>query len=463
MSYKDFYTQIKNPLLSDDVIKRLIRAYSECGPFCDYYLNIVETYNYPIEPFDRTYEDRFFELVFNKWKNLILRIPSDRVSGPDVLELQRILRNAPPIKSKLDFMRFESSNSRISDLMETYSWTHDSHWQYMESKRLRSSREESINISHRLYIDVSSKDLHKVAILLIEKLDEKGLKYNFKISTKPSGYMSRYSRSDPLVMYADTENLLKYVEVLREIKREHPEIVFREPPILAGKIDGWIGYGSEPGLTPSGKGTSFNLLRSNIAEKSIGMETKKYITDGLNNPVPGKNITIKELFLSHCAESFMEEQRKALETELKRGTIVDKSDEGLRRSYGYSLSDLNTYFRNLIVKGLDKYFDYIMGDELKRKAFSFNGANGKQLYFYNSTLSKAIRTFALEMSKTDPNFISTIRRRIAEDAKKEGIDPNNFCFDTRVVQELKKAEIARRGDNNIPPSSSNYGGHGAKS
>ncbi len=110
---------------------------------------------------------------------------------------------------------------------------------------MTAKKDQYPSIEHRLYLDIESLDTYKMTTYLVEKCDEHHLPYYFKFDQYAD-------RDDTIVIYSSTENLTKYVEILHEIKKEHPELISRtkEPPVLTGKIDGWIGYGSEPATSP---------------------------------------------------------------------------------------------------------------------------------------------------------------------------------------------------------------------
>lgn len=105
-----------------------------------------------------------------------------------------------------------------------------------------------------------------------------------------------------------------------------------QPPILSGKIDNWIGYGSEPTMLLEGERTSFNKIRAKIVEKAI------------------TNV---------CA-------------------------------------------------------NYSFGDSKK--------------------------AFVPEIAESNAGFIQAVRDEIIRIGKKCGIDENNFCFDTKTVEQMKKTD-----------------------
>lgn len=134
---------------------------------------------------------------------------------------------------------------------------------------------------------------------LVEKCDEHHLAYYFKFDQFAN-------RDDTIVIYSSTESLTKYVEILQEIKREHPDLVSRvkEPPVLTGKIDGWIGYGSEPATTPDGKRHSFNEIRAKVLESSIEKVTKQWISDHRNLQISyhGRRVSFQDYIASKSTE-----------------------------------------------------------------------------------------------------------------------------------------------------------------
>ena len=77
----------------------------------------------------------------------------------------------------------------------------------------------------------------------------------------------RSKRADQFVVYSNLLNLTDYVEILRSIASENPDIIQRcgKPPILTGTLDEWIGIGDEPLMT----GESYTGIRAEIIEDAI--------------------------------------------------------------------------------------------------------------------------------------------------------------------------------------------------
>jgi len=238
MELMELYNYVQNPIDNPQVIEKLINAYANSSKgFGGFYGQLTKTVEkvhnkgqYYVED-----TDRFYSMMFNKWKNSIVAMTKDEFIElykrgsyrQDFIKMRNYLRNVPDV----------STMKEANDI-------------FFSSK--------------------NDKELEDA----LEKCDEHHLPYYFKFDQYAN-------RDDTIVIYSSTANLTKYVEILQEIKREHPELVSRakEPPVLTGQIDGWIGYGSEPSKTPDGKNHSFNEVRSNAIEPAIAQTTKKWIMD----------------------------------------------------------------------------------------------------------------------------------------------------------------------------------------
>ena len=94
-------------------------------------------------------------------------------------------------------------------------------------------------------------------------------------------------------------------EILKELKNEHKEIFDRVnmPPILTGKIDGWIGYGSEPTVLLDGENTSFNEIRSIAINNGIKIALNEWLYKNENRyrgGESGASQVVRNLWLCSC-------------------------------------------------------------------------------------------------------------------------------------------------------------------
>ena len=293
-NYQELYEKIENPLNDDEVIKKLIEGYSDELRTKQYYNKLVQV-NYKEKKYkgiNMDDKDRLVSQIFNEWKNDITKNISDEdiksYNNQDFVRLRECIKNIPDIKdfkenskvfnrlTKLDKLDKDSKKTKLTDIYEDYApFFHGSTWTYISHNSINPSKYKKIIVDHRLYLNTENIDTYKVMELFRNKCKERELDYHFKFS-------DRGDRDDTIVIYSDDKKLSKYLEILEEIKKEEPEIVKRAqtPPMLTGKIDGWIGYGSEPSLDENGKNTkSFNSSRSGIIQNAISKETIKWLRE----------------------------------------------------------------------------------------------------------------------------------------------------------------------------------------
>ena len=293
-NYQELYEKIENPLNDDEVIKKLIEGYSDELGTKQYYKKLTEVYHdqKKYKGINMDDKDRLVSQIFNEWKNDITKNISDEdiksYNNQDFVRLRECIKNIPDIKdfkenskvfnrlTKLDKLDKDSKKTKLTDIYEDYApFFHGSTWTYISHNSINPSKYKKIIVDHRLYLNTENSDTYKVMELFRNKCKERELDYHFKFS-------DRGDRDDTIVIYSDDRKLSKYLEILEEIKKEEPEIVKRAqtPPMLTGKIDGWIGYGSEPSLDENGKNTkSFNSSRSGIIQNAISKETIKWLRE----------------------------------------------------------------------------------------------------------------------------------------------------------------------------------------
>ena len=130
-------------------------------------------------------------------------------------------------------------------------------WTFLDFADIESSQNYSKNHSKKLYLSVSNKDLHFFALKLIQKADEIGLKYDFKINAD-----SRYQRADNVVIYTSKEDVNNYLKMIGKIKSENQKMDFGLVHLLAKPINEYIGIADieKKGVTESHSGVLCNKI-----------------------------------------------------------------------------------------------------------------------------------------------------------------------------------------------------------
>lgn len=458
-SYRELYDSIENPLDNPETMMKLITAYAKSsqglgGLYDKLTKTAVDTKQHTKGQFYQEDADRFYSMLFNKWKNSIVNMSKDRFMelrqqgsyGDDFRKLRDFLKGIPDITTKKEadeiiFGKFD--DKELESAMDKYRWNafgEMSGWVHVCSRYLTAKQDKYPKVAHRLYLDTESIDTYKMITALIEKFDEHQLPYYFKFDQFAD-------RDDTIVIYSDNENLANYVEILQEIQKENPELVGRakDPPALTGKIDGWIGYGSEPEKSSSGKNQSFNEVRAKVLETAIEKVTKQWIMThkDMNIRHHGQQMTFEDYIAEKAADIELKKLGTPYRVKSKRET-----NEDVARRKGYTLSDLQSpQFRQKIYSTIRKNINTNLpvlckGKPSDVKRTMLDIRNGKQISLDGYLLDTAIQEIAVEIAQHDKNFLIDVRKEIEKEAQKYGIDINKFCFDTKSRDSLFAIDIS---------------------
>ena len=437
-NYHEMYEKIENPLNDDEVVRKLIEGYSDELRTKQYYNKLVQV-NYKEKKYkdiNMEDKDRLVSQIFNEWKNDITKNISDEdiksYKNQDFIRLRECIKNIPDIKdfkenskvfNRLTKLDKDSKKTKLTDIYEDYApFFHGSTWTYISHNSINPSKYKKIIVDHRLYLNTENIDTYKVMELFRNKCKERELDYHFKFS-------DRGDRDDTIVIYSDDKKLSKYLEILEEIKKEEPEIIKRAqtPPMLTGKIDGWIGYGSEPSLDENGKNTkSFNSSRSGIIQNAISKETIKWLRE--NKELTKEDLELNEYLTKQISDD-----------------IKDK----------YNRMDKSVYepeFQEKLLKRLEKEIEKNKSELLEGKFDKIKEFNidGLDIEVDSEMIQRAFRPFSKKILKKDPSFLGKVRDAIKEEGLANGIDSEKFCFDIdkrdQLFNEDKTNEILKTID-----------------
>ena len=97
------------------------------------------------------------------------------------------------------------------------------------------------DIDGKIYLSLNNEQLYFFADELLKKIIQKGMKdYDFKVNCDTD-----ISRRDGVVIYFNKDNFEDYINIIRAIQREHPEIKFNEPNCFAYRYNDTIGIGKD--------------------------------------------------------------------------------------------------------------------------------------------------------------------------------------------------------------------------
>ena len=434
-NYQEIYEKIENPLNDDEVVRKLIEGYSDELGTKKYYKKLTEVYHdqKKYTGINVKDKDKFVSEIFNEWKKDITRNISDEdiksYNNQNFARLRECIKDIPDIKdfkenlkvfnrlNKLDKLDKDSKKTELTKIYKDYAaFFPEGTWTYITYNNINPSKYKNFIVDHRLYLNTENIDTYKVMELFRNKCKERELNYLFK-------YAEKGDRDDTIVIYSDDRKLSKYLEILEEIKKEEPEIVKRAqtPPMLTGKIDGWIGYGSEPPLDENGKNTnSFNNVRSGIIQNAISKETIKWIRE--NKELRKEDLGLNEYLTKQIYDD-----------------IKDK--------YRMYKSVYEPEFQEKLLKRLEKEIEKNKSELLEGKLDKIKEFNIDDIDIEvdSEMIKRAFRPFSKKILKKDPSFLGKVRDAIKEEGLANGIDSEKFCFDIdkrdKLFNEDKTNEI----------------------
>ena len=338
----DLYRSIQNPIDNLDKIQAIINAYSESKKNNASFYSTILHWNSQDKQDSGTYNPYIEDVIdywkFTTWKDNIIQMTPEKYAkfygsengyySNEFTMLQSYLKRINETISKENFESIKAkmrNDDILKNAYEKYDYEiFQSGWTYVSSSDLFEN--EPINVQHRLYINCDSTSKYNVIIKIIDNFNENNIPIFFKYNDA--------DRDDTIVLWTDDKNLLRTVDMLKKIKEKVPNNSCFEPTILAGTIDGWLGYGAEPTMLLNGEQTSFNRVRTKVIKDAIENVYTQYVSSHTN-------------------------------------------------------------------------------------------AN---------ELSESV------IAKKDPSFVQAIRDEIIRVSKEYGIDDNNFCFDTKTVQQMRQTD-----------------------
>lgn len=450
--YQEIYEKIENPLNDDEVIKKLIEGYSDELGTKQYYKKLTEVYRdqKKYTELNMDDKDKFVSEIFNEWKNDITKNISDEdiksYNNQNFARLRECIKNILDIKDfkenlkvykrlkKLDKLDKDSKKTELTDIYQDYAaFFPEGTWTYIRYNSINASKPKNFTVDHRLYLNTENIDTYKVMELFRNKCKERELNYLFKFAEKGD-------RDDTIVIYSDDRKLSDYIEILEEIKKEEPEIVKRAqtPPMLTGKIDGWIGYGSEPPLDENGKHTnSFNSVRSGIIQNAISKETMKWIRE--NKELTKEDLELNEYLTKQISDDIKDKYR--MYKSVYEPEFQEKLLKKLENDIAKNKSEI-----------LEGRFDGV-------KEFNIDGIN---IEVDSQMIQRAFRPLSKKILKKDPSFLEKVRNGIKQEGIANGIDPEKFCFDIdkrdKLFNEYKTDEILKIIDPDFLNKKIKFGG-----
>lgn len=211
----------------------------------DIYLEDKDLYNGMCEENEKNIEykkhyDNFTSFIFSKYIDIKIKKLEEKedyrlsnVRGYDLVDLmnkENKKEEEKQLSEELEWLYTDaiSSSSLGFHINDRFLTNGDMSWFKNEIK---------------IYIN-SNHDIYKIARLFWDKCDEENLKCYFKLTALPYQDFG-FNRIDKLCIYCSYENFSSYINILNDIKKENPDLIFLSPPLSTAIYDGYIGIGAD--------------------------------------------------------------------------------------------------------------------------------------------------------------------------------------------------------------------------
>ena len=447
--YEDLYNNISNPLDDDALLDYIIDCYSDNKT--RYHLSQKKYHNGEYYPAKK---DAYWVKMFNIWKNSVLSLNRNQINyattnNPgyygDLGKLINYLRNMPEVKTADEFWALANDDNNLISRYGFQTLGEFSSWHHIDSSELSFHTHRRPPIEHRLYLNSESVDTFDIATLFTDKCMARGIPFYYKFDDFAN-------RDDSLVIYSSSKYLKYYIEILREIKKENPELCSRlcDPPSMTGKIDGWIGYGSEPERGSNGDLRSFNEVRSKAIDRALERTTHEWIFRNVNKRVRQGNreTTIGEIIESRIVNSLYNVYYKRLNDYKSRGNA-----SAFYELYGLVEDDFTSgNFRNLLYYNIHQNFNSIINRGVQNSSSSptitIHTRENKIIHVYYSNYEAQFKKMGSEIRRNDPSYKRSLKKNIEAEFQREGIDIKKSCFDVDKFESLlrddQEVELARQ-------------------
>ena len=451
MELLDIYNNIQNPINDPDIINQMINISGDDSRFgFNFYDKMInqKKHGKAIINKDELLQDLFEVGTFRKWRSEVLSMTKEEINefikfgvyGEDFYKLRSYLKNIPEVRTMDDYNNIRYSHEvtkEIKALFDKYYWTvyNDSNsWIHVSSNNIYAKKKPEIQTEHELFLNVDSTVIHRLAMELITKCEELKIPYHFKMNTT-------CLRDDDFVVFTDTKHLHLFIEILETILLENPDLErsFHEPPILTGKINNWLGYGTSSEYKAE---KDYMSKRVDCVESAINKTARDWVKDNIIKMIFFRDQYVH--FYEYIAKSMVQDKIAELKS---RYELHDDSSRLDKRGYdpdyalnktGVKKTDLDfpqffDYLYNQLIENMESRIISYIEDPNYTFEVKIDTRNDNKIVFNQFDLDKTLCKIAPKIRDNDPEFVDKVREGIDAECKAYGFDKSKFCFDVNMV------------------------------
>lgn len=264
---KDFgIDKYDNPLFVNDIIRKIVNEIKISKVNIDTYSIIVGNYDNKDWSINNSDKLEFENMKFGMCKDNFFRSSGDA----------RILDITDKPFSSIETLDTDKKvfYDKLYEIYgKDFSSYQDDYWNFYPSTK-EVLKED---VTHKIYITVPMEKLYKLNMRLCEVFNSSDVMYNAKFTDKEK-------RNDGIVIYSDKDNIIKIIELLKQVYKEDPSLFANnnEKGIMSAVNVG------VPGVCLAGESnsinSSYNADLAYVVDRALSVSCLKYIlkSDDIN-------------------------------------------------------------------------------------------------------------------------------------------------------------------------------------
>lgn len=442
--------KIQNPLNDDNTLMKVFESYSKSingRSFYDELLNVSR--DKKINNEDAF--NKFYVFMYNNWKDRLIHYGKEKIAGifphNNITGLIEYLKWAPNPQTKEDVDKIMIGKysqitenlykSRENFELSVFRWDRNSKgkWYSCISEDVFNYKNKHMDENHILFVNVNKDQIYNFAVTFVKICDQEQLPYNFK-------FILAGHRDDEFQIYADSKHLIKYINIIEQIKEKYPYLINinKDVPLLTGKISDGLSYGTNNQIKDGLPYQDYFQLRCNLISTCINSTTVNYIRKNKNRKLDyhGMNMSLYEFLALKAKDNYIEKMREKFVLLTTKTNEKEASNE-----LGFTHDELLnvTFSANVYSKmmmNLDKNLDIIARSNGEFKSEEIDSPR------YLMDILKELSQYLYQMDK---DYREAFINNVNIESTNNSIDRFNFSISSNAsdLENMIYESISERG------------------
>ncbi len=442
--------KIQNPLNDDNTLMKVFESYSKSingRSFYDELLNISRDKKINNEDVF----NKFYVFMYNNWKDRLIHYGKEKIAGifphNNITGLIEYLKWAPNPQTKEDVDKIMTGKysqitenlykSRENFELSVFRWDRNSKgkWYSCISEDVFNYKNKHMDENHILFVNVNKDQIYNFAVTFVKICDQEQLPYNFK-------FILAGHRDDEFQIYADSKHLIKYINIIEQIKEKYPYLINinKDVPLLTGKISDGLSYGTNNQIKDGLPYQDYFQLRCNLISTCINSTTVNYIRKNKNRKLDyhGMNMSLYEFLALKAKDNYIEKMREKFVLLTTKTNEKEASNE-----LGFTHDELLnvTFSANVYSKmmmNLDKNLDIIARSNGEFKSEEIDSPR------YLMDILKELSQYLYQMDK---DYREAFINNVNIESTNNSIDRFNFSISSNAsdLENMIYESISERG------------------